>query len=179
MPQNLGPGLIHIYTGEGKGKTTAAMGLACRAAGWGWLVSIVQFFKFVTGERKFFEAIPNVAYAQFTHQASYFRKYSPADFRTVQDKFYAFWEAFLEGFERAPPDLLVLDEASYLFSDKVCEAELLAAFLDSKPAGTEIVMTGRDFPNALMERADYVTEMRLVKHPYKDRELGARRGIEF
>ena len=139
----------------------------------------MQFFKSVSGEKRFFEKLPNVAYAQFTCQASYFRKYSPADFRKVQDKFYEFWEKFLGEFEREPPDLLVLDEASYLFSDKVCEPGLMAAFLDSKPAGTEIVMTGRDFPNALLERADYVTDMRMVRHPYRDRQAQARKGIEF
>lgn len=155
------------------------MGLACRAAGYGWRISIVQFFKFITGEKLFFSTIPNVKYAQFNHQASYFRKYSPTDFRAVQDKFYAFWEAFLEDFEAEPPDLLVLDEASYLFSDKVCDPELLCAFLDQKPAGTEVVLTGRDFPDALLERADYVTEMRMVRHPYRDAQLQARRGVEF
>ena len=172
-------GLVHIYTGESKGKTTAAMGLALRCAGYTKKVIIVQFFKFFTGEKKSFSALPNVEYLQFNHKASFFKDYETEEFKTMQMEFFRFWESIVTKIEKEEPDLVVFDEASYIFSDNIASPELMSSFLDNKPYKTEVVMTGRGFPEQLLDRAHYITEMTKIRHPFDTMQLAARKSIEF
>ncbi|MBN1645703.1 cob(I)yrinic acid a,c-diamide adenosyltransferase [Candidatus Woesearchaeota archaeon] len=172
-------GLVHIYTGDMKGKTTAAMGLALRAAGYDKKVLIVQFFKFHTGEKKSFEKHDNVKYMQFQYPSSFFKDYESKEFKHMQAEFYRFWEHTLTLIHDENPDLIVFDEASYIFSDGIASPQLMLSFLESKPEHTEIVMTGRNFPPNLLEKAHYITEMHKVRHPFDEMRLPARKSIEF
>lgn len=170
-------GLVQVYTGEGKGKTTAALGLVLRAAGWRLHSYIVQFLKQrPTGEQQAVSLLaPYVALERFG-RPGFLR---PGEI-TADDVALAH-----VGLERAEAailsgdyDLVVLDEVN----TAVClglldEAEVLR-LIDLKPANVELVLTGRGAGQALLERADLVTRMAEEKHPYQ-RGVRARRGIEY
>ena len=158
-------GLVQIYYGDGKGKTTAAFGLAFRCAGWGRRVVIAQFLKSSPcGELTAAERFP-------TFQMNDEEKAVVAEnCRTLL---------------RQAAELARAEEARLLVLDEVIDAlrgflpqEELCAFLDERPAGLEVVLTGHSLPEALERRADYITHMVKEKHPY-DRGVTARREIEF
>ena len=173
-------GLTHIYFGDGKGKTTAALGLALRAAGCGRSVVIVHFLKdWNCGEFRSIELIPKV---------TVFRGKSPGGVfvRDMSEEEKAETKAIHDDNLRkalalqatGQCDLLVLDEAIDAYQLGVLDSVLFKGLLDDKPESLELVITGHS-PNAeLLEHADYVTEMIKRKHPY-DRGVSARRGIEF
>ena len=153
-------GLVQIYYGDGKGKTTAAFGLAFRCAGWGRRVVIAQFLKSSPcGELTAAERFPTltVLRSKGIHKFTF----------QMNDE------------EKAVEDarLLVLDEVIDALRGFLPQEEL-CAFLDERPAGLEVVLTGHSLPEALERRADYITHMVKEKHPY-DRGVTARREIEF
>ncbi len=149
-------GLIHIYTGPGKGKTTAAVGLAVRAAGRGIPVVFVQLMKNrPTGEVEVLSRLPGVTVLRGKAGAGFSSAMTPE--------------------ERAR--LLVLDEVMAALKHGLLDREPLQQLLDQRPEGTELVLTGRDAPEWLLERADYITVMEKRRHPY-DRGIAARPGIE-
>ncbi|NOS36033.1 MAG: cob(I)yrinic acid a,c-diamide adenosyltransferase [Deltaproteobacteria bacterium] len=174
-------GLIQIYTGEGKGKTTASIGLAVRAAGQGKRVLFVQFFKeddVQSGEKEIFrnqisqiELIrSNVRHPMFTKG----RTNEAALRASIEDTFKTVRERIGEG----GVDLLVLDEMNSVLSGGWIPVEEMEEFLRGRPEGLEVVLTGRDAPVELVKMADYVTEMLKIKHPF-DEGVKARKGIEF
>ena len=171
-------GLVHLYCGEGKGKTTAAVGLCARAAGSGKRVLFVQFFKDGTSsENASLRLLPNV---HTMHEPRYFGRVSnmgKEEFEECKRAYSALFEAAIaraaEGF-----DLLVLDEAVSSCNHGVIDEGTLVRFLKGRPARLEVVLTGREPSAALVEVADYVTEMKKIKHPF-DAGIVARRGIEF
>ena len=169
-------GLVHIYTGNGKGKTTAAFGLAFRAAGRGLNVLIVQFLKPSDGygEQLACGRFPNVELLclGLDHFISKNPKQEDIDAaRSALDK-------TLNLMSTGKYDVVVMDEAINAVRMKlITDTELIEA-LKSRPEHIEVVMTGRGITPALEEYADYVTEMGLVKHPY-DRGIQARAGIEY
>ena len=171
-------GLVQIYYGDGKGKTTAAFGLAFRCAGWGRRVVIAQFLKSSPcGELTAAERCPSLTVLRskgihkFTFQMNDEEKAVVAEnCRTLL---------------RQAAELARAEEARLLVLDEVIDAlrgflpqEELCAFLDERPAGLEVVLTGHSLPEALERRADYITHMVKEKHPY-DRGVTARREIEF
>ena len=171
-----GLGLVHIYTGNGKGKTTAAFGLAFRAAGRGLNVLIVQFLKPAEGygEQLACGKFPNVELLclGLDHFVSKNPKQEDIDAaRSALDK-------TLELMRTGEYDVVVMDEAINAVRMKLIPDTDLIGALKSRPAHIEVVMTGRGITPALEEYADYVTEMKLVKHPY-DRGIQARAGVEF
>ncbi len=171
-----GLGLVHIYTGNGKGKTTAAFGLAFRAAGRGLSVLIVQFLKPAEGygEQLACGKFPNVELLclGLDHFVSKNPKQEDIDAaRSALDK-------TLELMRTGEYDVVVMDEAINAVRMKLIPDTDLIGALKSRPAHIEVVMTGRGITPALEEYADYVTEMKLVKHPY-DRGIQARAGVEF
>ena len=171
-----GLGLVHIYTGNGKGKTTAAFGLAFRAAGRGLSVLIVQFLKPAEGygEQLACGKFPNVELLclGLDHFVSKTPKQEDIDAaRSALDK-------TLELMRTGEYDVVVMDEAINAVRMKLIPDTDLIGALKSRPAHIEVVMTGRGITPALEEYADYVTEMKLVKHPY-DRGIQARAGVEF
>lgn len=170
-------GLVHIYCGDGKGKTTAALGLTIRAAGSGMTVVFVQFFK--DGKSAEFNAMAEQVNIILLPPE---RTFGFSWTLTPEEKQQAA-EFYTNHFRRATElarlaDLLVLDEIIGACNcGAVPEAEVLA-FLQNKPAGLEVVLTGRNPSQAMVDAADYVTEMRKIKHPF-DRNIGARPGIEY
>ena len=172
-------GLVHLYCGEGKGKTTAAVGLCARAAGSGKKVLFVQFFKDGTSsENASLRLLPTV---QTMHEPRYFGRVSnmgKEEFEECKRAYSALFEAAISRAAEEKFDLLVLDEAVSSCNHGVIDEGALLRFLKSRPARLEVVLTGREPSAALVEAADYVTEMKKVKHPF-DAGVIARRGIEF
>lgn len=170
-------GLIHIYCGDGKGKTTAAVGLAVRCAGSGGRVLFVQFLKGNTSsERRALSSIGGIDMADGIEDIKFVWKMND-DEKKAARAFYREW--FLSICRLgAKYDMIVLDEiipaVKYGF---VTEEELLA-FMGSKPENTELVLTGREPSDRLRAAADYVTEMKKIKHPF-DSGIAARSGIEY
>ena len=170
-------GLIHIYCGNGKGKTTAATGLAVRAAGFGKKVVFCQFFKNGSScEIKSLEKIENIkllhckiSYGLFSQMNEKEKESAKKDYTELLEK------AFILANEA---DVLVLDEAISTCNHEIISEERLCKFLLNKPEGIEVVLTGRNPSEKLLSIADYVTEMKKIKHPY-DNGINARKGIEF
>jgi cob(I)alamin adenosyltransferase len=172
------PGYVQVYTGDGKGKTTASLGLVCRAAGYGHRACIVSFLKGDPnyGELRFIrEHMPMVDY----HLAGRMNFVDPNDPDPADVEIAA------EGIARAAEaiasgeyHLVVLDEVNVAANLGLVTEEEVLAMLDARPEHVEVVLTGRDAPESFVERADLVTEMRMVKHFY-EAGIPARRGIEF
>lgn len=171
------PGRVHIYCGDGKGKTTAALGLALRCAGSGRRVLLLQFFK--DGRSSEFTALEHVPRIEVVPQTRSFG-FSWTLSEEEKGEVRAYYSGLLEeAFRRAGDfDLLVLDEAMSACTTGMVEEGRLLELLEGRPEGLEVVMTGRNPSAALAERADYLTEMKLVKHPFQ-RGVSAREGIEY
>ena len=167
-------GLVHLYWGEGKGKTTAAMGLALRALGAGRKVVIVQFLKGgPSGEIPLLEQLGarvfrGKAGQKFTFQMSEAEK---AETKALQT----------ENLRRAlalKADLLVLDEACAAWQKDLADRDLLKQAVLDRPQGREVALTGRNPPDWMAAAADYVTEMKCCRHPF-EQGIPAREGVEF
>lgn len=170
-------GLIHIYCGDGKGKTTAAMGLALRAAGSGKRVLVLQFLK--DGTSSEFVSLRHVPGIESVPQTRTFGfSWTLSDEEKIQAKEY--YSGLLEDALRRSGDfgLLVLDEIIGACSAGMADETRLLALLAGKPDGLEVVLTGRGPSQTLLDAADYVTEMKKIKHPY-ERGVSARKGIEY
>ena len=168
-------GLVHIYTGEGKGKTSSGMGLIVRALGRGLKVKINQLFKRDTGEQFFFEN-SGVKYIQFKPLHPYFKNYDLSQLENLRKKFLEFWNDALRDIDEY--DLILIDEVGPGLNWKVIPEKLIFDLIENKPKNTEIIMTGRDFPNSIKEKVDYISEIEKIKHPY-DKGILAREGIEY
>jgi cob(I)alamin adenosyltransferase len=174
---NLERGLVQVYTGEGKGKTTAALGLALRAAGYGLRVHIVQFMKGWThyGELSGVKLLPSVTLRQFGRQGFVNPQHpQPADFELARAALEDARQAMLSG----QVDIVVLDEVNVALDLRLIPLDAVLKLLDERPAQVELVLTGRGAPEELCRRADLVTEMRALKHPYNS-GIAARKGIEY
>jgi len=170
-------GLIQVYTGPGKGKTTAALGLALRAAGHGLKVHIVQFMKGWPhyGELVSVERLPNITIRQFG-RPQFVDKESPdpEDFRLAREALAHARQVILSG----ECDVLILDEINVALNLGLIELSDVLSLLEEKPERVELVLTGRNAPLEIVRRADLVTEMLDIKHPYYEGIKG-RQGIEF
>jgi len=170
-------GLTIVYTGDGKGKTTAAIGMAFRAAGWEKKVAIIQFIKGYknTGEWKIIQNIPNVSI-----------------FQTFQDKKLSIGEprdehkkSVFEALNLAKKiindnqhDLLILDEINNAVHYGLVEVEEIIKMINQKPVEMTLVFTGRNAPTEILDMADLVTEMKEIKHPYH-KKVAAKKGIDY
>lgn len=168
-------GLVHLYTGDGKGKTSAAVGLAVRAAGRGLRVWFVQLMKGrPSGEIPVLEQLDGITLRRGGTEKFFFQmtEEEAAAVRREQN-------ALLEEARQhwAETDVLILDEALSAVTTGLLEEALLKDLVLQKPQGLEIVLTGRDPRPWMLEAADYVTEMVKRKHPF-DRGIAARNGIE-
>lgn len=170
-------GLIQVYTGNGKGKTTAALGLALRASGHGLRVTIIQFMKGWPdyGELKGVKFLPTVTLRQFG-RAEFVDKANPdpADIRMAHDAL----RCAAEVIASAECDILILDELNVALDFGLIALEEVLPLLDAKPPAMELVLTGRNAHPEIIRRADLVTEMLDIKHPYAE-GVAARRGIEY
>jgi len=181
-PEKRRKGLVIVFTGNGKGKTTAAMGLALRAAGNHMRVRVIQFIKgsWKTGE---VEAVKPLAPYFEIHRAG--RGFTIDRLRDpripMEEHVAAAQDGLVEAGETIASgefDVVVLDEILGAIKADLVRLEQVLELVDRKPAMLHLVLTGRDAPEALVERADLVTEMRLVKHPYQQGII-AQRGVEF
>lgn len=177
MARKNGKGLVQVFTGNGKGKTTAALGEVIRALGHGLRVYIVFFMKgdYPYGEFNTLRKLPNIDVASFgfrclTDPANI----KPEEIEQAKLALAAARQAMLSD----KYDLVVLDEVNVAVACRLIELDDLIKLVDDKPGNVELILTGRYADSRLLERADLVTEMVKIKHPY-DKGIPARKGIEY
>lgn len=173
---NATQGFIQIYTGNGKGKTTAALGAALRAIGAGKKVFFAQFVKSqiyseIEACNKY---LPNITTKQYGNSCFIFREPAPEDAQAAQEGL----KEVAEIIRSAKYDVVVLDEANIALHYNFFTVEELINMIKEKPQATEIIITGRNAPKKLIEVADLVTEMKEIKHYYQ-KGVKARKGIEY
>lgn len=171
-------GLIIVHTGNGKGKTTAALGMVLRSLGHGFRVAIVQFIKGA------WEPAEKAVLARWEDQLQFHAMgegftWETQDRERDAQKAYAAWEKALEYITNPDYKLVFLDEINIALKLGYLNVETVIAGLDRKPPNSHVILTGRGAPPALIERADLVTEMTLIKHPFKEQGIKAQPGIEF
>ena len=171
-------GLVQVFTGEGKGKTTAALGTVLRAAGHGLKVFVVFFMKgdYPYGEYATLPKLPNVETAafglrQFVHKDD---KINPEEVKEAKAALVKAREAMLSG----RYDIIVMDEVNTSLYFKLLEIDEVIRLIKDRPENVELIMTGRNADKKIVEMADLVTEMVKIKHPY-DKGIMARKGIEY
>jgi cob(I)alamin adenosyltransferase len=176
-PREQRDGLLIVHTGDGKGKTTAALGLLLRAAGRDMSVGMFQFIKSAAADygehraarRLGVEIVPlGDGFTWLTENIDADRALAAAG-----------WARCREALAAGTFDVLILDELTYPLTFGWLDTGEVVAAIASRPTGTHVVVTGRDAPAALVEAADLVTEMRVIKHPYKERGIAAQPGIEM
>ncbi len=191
--------LVHIYCGDGKGKTTAAMGLAIRAAGSGAAVVIARFLKNDdSGEVGVLKTIPGIHLLPCERRFGFTWTMSPEEKKAAGEYYTGLfkraWELACDLVRRQEEEqwendaaasgaggvraLLVLDEIMAAVNGGFVAERLVTDALDHRPEGLEVALTGRSPSEGLIFQADYVTEMRAVKHPY-EKGVGARKGVEY
>ncbi len=173
-------GLLIVYTGDGKGKTTAALGMALRAAGYGWKIAIVQFIK---GSWKYgeLESIKRLAPEVELHVAGSGFVGIVDDKLPLEEHRKAAQAAFSLSMDIVRENshrLLILDELNVATDLELVSVEQVMELLDAKAPEMNLVITGRNADTSLIERADLVTEMKEIKHPYQQGIL-AKKGIDF
>lgn len=171
-------GLIELYCGDGKGKTTAALGLILRASGRGFKVILCQFLKgWETGELKTLSLLPGVQVFRAPGITKFSFQMSDQEKQTVLQHHDELLAQVIDRCRAENTDMLVLDEALGACSTGLLTESKLLDFLKKKPNGLEVVLTGRNPSPELLHAADYVSEICKRKHPY-DKGIKARVGIE-
>lgn len=176
--RNLEKGLVMVFTGDGKGKTTAALGLVLRTLGHGEQVAVVQFIKggWQPGEAKALELFGEALHWHALGEGfTWETQDRDRDRLLVQQA----WERSLQYLGDGTRKLVVLDEVNVALKLGYLAVEQVIEGLALRPPLTHVALTGRGAPPALLERADLVTEMKLVRHPFREQGVKAQRGIEF
>jgi len=176
-PEPLRRGQVQIFTGDGKGKTTAAIGAVIRALGHGLRVYVAFFMKGnrPSGERNILSQLPNVTMESFgTKGFADPANIKPEEKEQAKRALAAAREAMLSG----SYDLIVLDEVNLAAARNLVELDEVLRLIDEKPEGVELILTGRQADSKLVKAADLVTEMLKIKHPY-DEGVAAQEGIEY
>jgi cob(I)alamin adenosyltransferase len=170
-------GLIEVYTGDGKGKTTAAVGLAVRALGRGLRVCYISFHKVpgVSGELKILRKL-GAGIFHFAPWHPSFRKGAGAE--RIRKECLAGLKFIEKAFARKKYDLVIIDEINISLRDGFLKEEEVGKIIRKKPAGMELVITGRGAPGFLLKAADLVSEIKKIKQPF-DSGVKARKGIEY
>ena len=172
-------GLVHLYCGEGKGKTTAAVGLTVRCAGHGGKVVFAQFLKDGTsGECRVLAKLPEVTLLAANPVGKFSFRMTDEEKRQTAEALSRTFAAAAGFSVRAQARLLVLDEVCAAISCGFLDEKAVLDFLETKPDDLEVVLTGRNPSEALQAHADYITEMKMRRHPY-EKGVAAREGIEF
>lgn len=170
---------IHIYCGDGKGKSTAAMGLTIRAAGSGNKVVLTQFMKSgSSSEFKVLENLPQVKIFKCTKNFGFLWNMSEEKKAEAKQAYTELFEQVAKAAVEEEAFLLVMDEFMSAYNYGMLDKEKALSFLKNKPETLEVVLTGRDPAPELVELADYVSEICKRKHPY-DQGIPARKGIEM
>jgi cob(I)alamin adenosyltransferase len=172
-----GKGLVQVFTGDGKGKTTAALGAILRAAGHGLNIFIIFFIKgnYAYGEFNTLTKLPNVRLASFgLRQFFTSTSINPEEKKQAEAALAVAREAINSGHY----DLVVLDEINVALDFHLIEMDDVITLIKNKPSHVELILTGRHADTRLIEMADLVTEMVNIKHPF-DKGVKARQGIEY
>lgn len=177
----MGQGLTIVHTGDGKGKTTAALGLALRAWGNGLSVCILQFIKgsWTYGELKAIETLQKADGRIEIHPlGDGFTKRTPEKMDVHRKKVREALATAREWMHTGKWDMIILDEINYAVKFDLIDEQDILEFLEAKPVSMHLVLTGRDATEKVIAAADLVTKMDLVKHPYQ-RGIKAQKGVEF
>lgn len=171
------PGLIQVYTGDGKGKTTASLGLALRAAGHGLKIFVIQFMKShgAYGEAKVAGLLPGLTIIAAGREGLVnLKDPEPADRKLAEEG----WELAKKIISAGEAELVVLDEINVAMACGLVDVNEVVAFLKDKKYQAEIILTGRGAPAEITDIAHLVTEMRKIRHPF-DQNISPRRGIDY
>ncbi|MEP6493121.1 MAG: cob(I)yrinic acid a,c-diamide adenosyltransferase [bacterium] len=176
-PRDERHGLLIVHTGKGKGKTTAALGMLVRASGYDLSVGMFQFIK--SAETLYGEHIAakrlGIDIVPLGDGFTWLSENIAAD-RALAERG---WARVQEALALGKHDVLILDELTYCLTFGWLDTAQVIATLGARAPGTHVIVTGRDAPAALIEAADLVTEMHVVKHPYREQGIGAQPGIEL
>ena len=170
-------GCIHVISGDGKGKTTSSLGLALRAAGHGFKTLMIQFMKkgWDYGELKAVELLPNIQIIQYgTPDFVDKAQPLPIDYQEAE----AALKRFSEELRSNQWDIIILDEVNVALDYKLISEDTILEELKNKEKNIEIVLTGRNASQTLIDLADYYTIVQSIKHPYQQKII-ARKGVEF
>lgn len=170
--------LIIVHTGEGKGKTTAAMGIALRILAHGGKVALIQFMKSPTdykyGEQKISKTIPELDVFTMGAGFTWDTKNRDLDIKTSLET----WEKCKETSLSGIYELVIWDEINYVINYGFLDEQEVLAFLDDETL-PHLILTGRNATSNIIKKADLVTEMKNIKHPFKERGIRAQKGIEW
>lgn len=172
-------GLIVVNTGNGKGKTTAALGMVMRSLGHGYRVAIVQFIKGAWEPAEKASLSPWVPHQLEFHAMGEGFTWETQDRDRDIEKAQLAWDKGREFIRNRAFQLVLLDEVNVALKLGYLSIEEVLAGLEEKPSMSHVILTGRGAPPELIERADLVTEMKLVKHPFREQGVKAQPGIEF
>lgn len=171
-------GLIHIYCGNGKGKTTASLGLAIRCAGWGGHIIFAQFLKGRdTGELHALEELNTITVIRSKGLTKFTFQMTPQELTQTKKEQEKLWDHSITICHRKKTDMIILDEIISAIDLKLISESVVLQFLKTKPKNLEVVMTGRNPSPELLKISDYVSEIVKRKHPF-DKGIEARKGIE-
>ncbi len=171
---NQDTGLLYNLTGDGKGKTSSALGMVIRALGWNWKVAVLQFMKSdrETGERNFFTThFPDMVFAECGLGFSY----KPGDHSGAAQEGWKYAKQLLQEFDG---ELLVLDELNIVVSRGYIDAAEVAEALKQRRPGLNVIITGRYSPQELLDVSDLVSEVKMIRHPYEN-GIQARKGLDY
>ena len=178
MENKKATGMVHIYCGDGKGKTTTGMGLCIRAAGYGLKVLIYQFMKDnSTSERKILALSDQITLLEGLPQEKFSFQMSPQEKEERKAYYTKQFQAAVSKAAEEGYDLVFFDEIIYTIQAGLLDEQPVLDFLKNKPEGLEVILTGQGPSPALIEAADYVSEIRKIKHPF-DKGMPSRKGIE-
>lgn len=177
---SLNKGYIQVYTGNGKGKTTAAVGLAVRAAGDGLKVYMVQFLKGgKSGELESVKKLyPNFQIFRFEKPRGFFWTLNDEEKEELKSEIDNAMEFCFNSLKNKECDILIMDEIMGALTNNLVSEEKLLKLLQNKPDNVEIILTGRNVPKSIIDKANLVTEMKDIKH-YFNEGVPAREGIEY
>lgn len=171
--------MIHVYHGKGKGKTTAAIGLSIRAAGAGKRVLFTQFLKGRdTSELAILRQIETIQVRRNEADFGFLFQMTEEEkcaVKTMHDETLLY---IMESVKEGTVDMVVMDEITYPYKEKLIDCEKLEFFIQSLPSEVELVLTGRNPAPYFLDKADYITNMVCERHPY-EKQQPARKGIEF
>ncbi|MFW5443561.1 MAG: cob(I)yrinic acid a,c-diamide adenosyltransferase [Methylococcaceae bacterium] len=170
-------GIVLVHTGEGKGKSSSALGMVFRAAGWGMKVCVIQYIKgkWQTGEQKAAEKFENIEWHVMGDGFTWDTKNPEQDIKTSRE----IWEFSKQKILSQDYDFVLLDEINYCCGYNWISGKEIASFItDEKPAWMHLVLTGRNAAPEVIEVANTVTEMKKIKHAYAE-GINAEQGVEF
>ncbi len=172
-------GLIEVYCGDGKGKTTAATGLAVRAAGCGMRVLFVRFLKNEhSGELVILDKIPEIDVIHLNREFGFVFRMTEEEKQEAKEVYSNLWQEAVRRAVEEEYDMLVADEFMAAYRYEFIDHVHALDFLKNKPGKLEVVLTGRDPAPEIQELAEYISEVKKIKHPF-EQGVPARRGIEF